>query len=152
MPDLSNKGSHQFWYEYIDPAIYQVISFMEGVENWTIDGNEALEKVMAELGAVLDNIGKVDLQAEDKIMQIACNLKMGRVLRLLHCLDTAHPGAAAKILMYAEANSQEKDNSPSTIFLQRNLVFERLRLFSRIFAKERLNVIAKVMEEAGSHA
>ena len=37
MPDLSHDGVHQFWKDYPDPMIYRVVSFMEGVEHWTVD-------------------------------------------------------------------------------------------------------------------
>src|SRR3990167_5982245 len=100
MPDLSHPAVHQFWYDYKDPMIYRVIAFMEGVEDWTIDGDPKLEAALKELGTVLDDIGNIDLQQEDKMIQLATHLKTGRGLRLLMCLDTAYPGAAAKILMH----------------------------------------------------
>lgn len=148
MPDLSNKGSHEFWHEYPDPSIYKVVSFMEGVENWPLDGNAELEQEMSKLGTALDNIGNVDLQEEDKFIKISFCIKMGRALRLLQCMDTAHPGAASKILVYAETISKESDNAPG-LFLQRNVIFERLRLFNRIFAENR---IATVLKALGSEA
>ncbi len=144
MPDLSSKGVHQFWYEYPDPIIYKVISFMESVENWTHDGNPELENALTELGTTLDNIGNIDLQEEDKIIQLATYLKIGRSLRLLQSIDLAHPGAASKILMHAER--APSTDSAAALFLRRNVVFERLRLLSRIFSKDRLATLAKVLK------
>jgi intracellular multiplication protein IcmW len=141
MPDLSNKEVHEFWHEYDDPIIYKIISFMESVENWTSEDNTALEKALEKLGTTLDDIGNIDLLEEDKIIQVAANLKMGRALRLLQGLDLAHPGAAAKILMQAESSAGT--NNWAALFLRRNIVFERLRLLSRIFSPERLSIIAK---------
>lgn len=143
MSDLTNKGSHEFWQGYPDPSIYRIVSFMEGVESWTLDENPALEQAMAELGTTLDNIGNIDLQEEDKFIQISSHIKMGRALRLLQCIDAAHPGAASKILMYAE-NSQIDDKTAG-LFLQRNVVFERLRLLNRIFDKDRLAAVLKTL-------
>lgn len=145
MPDISNTGSHKFWKEYPDPTIYQIVSFMEGVENWTLDGDPKLEQAITQLSSTLDNIGNVDLQEEEKFIQVCSYLKIGRALRLLQCLDIAHPGAAAKIFMYAEAN-QKKDNDIFSLFLRRNVVFERLRLFARIFSEERLSRVLKILE------
>ena len=48
MADLSHDAVHKFWHEYEDPMIYRVISFMEGVEDWTLDGNPELELVRFE--------------------------------------------------------------------------------------------------------
>lgn len=147
MPDLSNKGSHQFWHDYPDPTIYKVISFMENVETWTHDGNPELEKAVADLGTALDNIGSVDLQEEDNFIKLSAHLKIGRALRLLQCMDLAHPGAASKILMYAE--KAPNTDTTASLFLRRNIVFERLRLLSRIFSEERLAIISKILEHKG---
>ncbi|MDR1057199.1 MAG: type IVB secretion system protein IcmW [Coxiellaceae bacterium] len=145
MPDLTTKGSHQFWREYPDRTIYKMVAFMEGVESWTFDGNPELEQALTKLSSALDNVGNIDLQEEDKLIQISLYIKMGRALKLVQCLDIAHPGAASKVLMYAEAN-QKKNNDIFALFLRRNVVFERLRLFNRIFSEERLASIQKVLE------
>lgn len=148
MPDLSHPAVHQFWYDYKDPLIYRVIAFMEGVEDWTIDGDPKLEAALKELGTVLDDIGNIDLQQEDKMIQLATHLKTGRGLRLLMCLDTAYPGAAAKILMHAEEITKSDTDMPG-IFLRRNIVFERLRLLGRVFAPDRFKLVLKALEEGG---
>lgn len=146
MPDLSNEAVHQFWHEYKDPMIYRVISFMEGVENWTLDGDEALESAMAKLGEALEDIGNIDLQQEDQFIQVATYIKAGRALRLLQCMDIAYPGAASKLLMHAEETSQSSDDVPG-LFLRRNIVFERLRLLGRVFSPERFTLVLKALED-----
>lgn len=148
MPDLSHKMVHQFWKEYQDPIIYRVITFMEGVEDWTLDGDPQLEKTINQLGETLEDIGNIDLQQEDAMIKLVAHIKTGRGLRLLMCLDTAYPGAAAKVLMHAEETTQ-KDNDIPGIFLRRNLVFERLRLLGRVFAADRFKLIVKSLEESG---
>ncbi|MCL5260757.1 MAG: type IVB secretion system protein IcmW [Gammaproteobacteria bacterium] len=146
MPDLSNQGAHKFWFEYPDPMIYRVISFMESAENWTKDGDPAFEEVMAKLGNALEDIGHIDLQEEDKFIEIAAFVKAGRALRLLQCMDTAHPGAASKLLMHAETVTASNDDIPA-LFLRRNIVFERLRLLGRVFSTDRLALVQKALEE-----
>jgi intracellular multiplication protein IcmW len=145
MPDLSNEAAHQFWHEYKDPMIYKVISFMEGVENWTLDMDPTVEIAMAKLGDALENIGNIDLKQEDLFVQVATFIKAGRALRLLQCLDVAYPGAASKLLMHAEETSQTNDDIPG-LFLRRNIVFERLRLLGRVFSPERFSLILKALE------
>lgn len=145
MPDLSNIGSHKFWQEYHDPSIHKIVSFMEGVERWTLDGDQELEQAIANLGIALDKIGNIDLQEEDKFIQLSSYIKMGRSLRLLQCVDTAYPGAAAKILTYAENHGSQATNDTNKLFLQRNLVFERFRLLSRIFSEERLATVMNIL-------
>ena len=94
---------------------------------------QSLENALKNLGETLDKTGNVDLQDEDQFIKISTGIKTGRALRLLQCFDIAHPGAAAKLLMHAEENI-EAQNTNNEMFLQRNIVFERLRLFSRIFS------------------
>lgn len=146
MPDLSNPAVHKFWHDYEDPMIYRVISFMEGVEDWTLDGNPSLENAIARLGEALEDIGNIDLQKEDDFIQVATYIKAGRSLRLLQCMDTAHPGAASKLLTHAEEVSTSNDDTPG-IFLRRNIVFERLRLLARVFSAERLQMVLRALEE-----
>ena len=146
MPDLSAQGAHAFWHAYKDPMIYRVISFMEGVEDWTLDGNERLEEAIKRLGDALEDIGNIDLQQEDQFIQLCTHIKAGRALRLMQAMDTAHPGAASKLLMHAEEATKASDDIPG-IFLRRNIVFERLRLLGRVFAPQRLNLVLKALEE-----
>lgn len=146
MPDLSNEAVHQFWHEYKDPMIHRVISFMEGVENWPLDGDPALEAAMTKLGDTLEDIGNIDLQQEDPFIQVATYIMAGRALRLLQTLDIAYPGAASKLLMHAEETSLNTDDVPG-LFLRRNIVFERLRLLGRVFSPERFSLVLKALED-----
>ena len=146
MPDLSIEGSHKFWKDYKDKSIYRVITFMESVEKWTLDGNSDLEAAMQRLGAQLDNITEFESGKEDQLIQISNSIKSGRGLRLLQSFDTISPGAASKILLHAEETSEDQDD-PAGLFLKRNVVFERLRLLGRVFSKERLELVLKALEQ-----
>ncbi|QEY50352.1 type IVB secretion system protein IcmW [Legionella longbeachae] len=148
MPDLSHEASAKYWFEYIDPMIYRVITFMESVEDWTLDGNPEFEEAMEQLGKELDDIEKIDmglLAEEEKFIRIVGNIKSGRGLRLLQAIDTVHPGSASRILIHAEETSTGS-NDPAGIFLKRNIVFERLRLLSRVFCQYRLKLVLRALE------
>ncbi|ETO92288.1 type IVB secretion system protein IcmW [Legionella oakridgensis] len=148
MPDLSHEASAQYWHDFIDPMIYRVVTFMESVEDWTLDGEARLEQAIAQLGKELDDIETIDMNAlgeEDKFIRLVGNIKSGRGLRLLQAIDTVHPGSASKILIYAEETSTSSSD-PSGFFLKRNIVFERLRLLSRVFSEYRLKLVARALE------
>lgn len=148
MPDLSHEASSQYWSEYADPMIYRVITFLESVEDWTLDGNPELEEAMTQLGHELDNIESIDLAQlnhEDKFIQLVANIKSGRGLRLLQAIDMVHPGSASKILIHAEEKSIGSHDAAS-FFLKRNIVFERLRLLSRTFSEYRLQLVSRALE------
>lgn len=148
MPDLSHEASARYWFEYVDPMIYRVITFMESVEDWTLDNNPELEAAIKRLGEELDDIEKIDmsmLNQEEAFIRLVGNLKSGRGLRLLQAIDTVHPGSASRILIHAEETSTGS-NDPAGFFLKRNITFERLRLLARVFSEYRLKLIARALE------
>jgi intracellular multiplication protein IcmW len=148
MPDLSHEASAKYWFEFVDPMIYKVITFMESVEDWTSDGNPEIEEALEQLGKELDDIEKIDmgmLSEEDKFIQIVGNLKTGRGLRLLQAIDVVHPGSASKVLVHAEESSFSSTD-PAGFFLKRNIIFERLRLLGRVFCQYRLKLILRALE------
>lgn len=148
MPDLSHKASAQYWHDYVDPMIYRVVTFMESVENWTLDGDPQFEEAINQLGKELDDIESIDMNMfgqEDKFIRIVGNIKSGRGLRLLQAIDTVHPGSASKILIHAEETSTSSQD-PAGFFLKRNIVFERLRLLARVFSEYRLKLISRALE------
>lgn len=148
MPDLSYEASCRYWFEFMDPSIYRVLTFMESVENWTLDGDPTLEKALENLGHELDNIESLDmdkLSQKDSFIRIVGNIKSGRGLRLLQAIDQVHPGSASKVLMHAEQTTLSSYD-PAGFFLKRNIEFERLRLLSRVFSEYRLKLVLKALE------
>lgn len=146
MPKLDLDSAHEFWKNYDDPMIYRVISFMETAENFTLDGNPQLEENITKLGDALDALSTFELGKEDEFVTLCSHLKTSRILRLLQAIDTIDPGSASKLLMYAEENNSP-ENAMASLFLRRNIVFERLRLLARVFSPERFELLLKVLEQ-----
>jgi intracellular multiplication protein IcmW len=146
MPKLDLAAAHDFWKNYDDPMIYRVIAFMETAEEWTMDGNPALEKSIQMLGDALDDLSNFELGKEDQFVTLCAHIKTSRILRLLQAIDTIDPGSASKLLMYAEENNTP-ENTMAGLFLRRNIVFERLRLLARVFSKERFALVLKLLEQ-----
>lgn len=148
MPDLSIEASQRYWSGYPDPTIYRVIVFLESVEYWTHDGDPTFEALMTQLGEELDDIAMLNMHTlghEDNFIQIAGNVKSGRGLRLLQSIDEVHPGSASRVLVHAEENTISSNDAPG-FFLKRNITFERLRLLSRVFSEQRMQLIAHALE------
>ncbi len=146
MPKLDLQSSHEYWKSYDDPMIYRVISFMETAEDWTLDGDAALEQAITSLGESLDQVSKFELSKEDLFVTLCAHIKSSRILRLLQAIDTIDPGSASKLLMYAEENNTP-ENQMANLFLRRNIVFERLRLLARVFSVERFELVLKALEQ-----
>lgn len=148
MPDLSHEASAKYWFDYPDPMIYRVITFMESVEGWTLDGHPQLEEAIKQLGKELDDIEKIDMSSlghEETFIRLTANIKSSRGLRLLQAIDMVHPGSASRVLMQAEETSMGSFD-PAGFFLKRNITFERLRLLGRVFSEQRLKMVAKALE------
>src|SRR5579862_1883741 len=146
MPNLDIQASHEFWKNYDDPMIYRVISFMESVENWTLDGNPEIEEAMQSLGDQLEKLTRFELGKEEQFVVLCAHIKTSRILRLLQAIDSIDPGSASKVLMYAEENNNP-DNILAGLFLRRNIVFERLRLLARVFTPQRFDLVLKALEQ-----
>ena len=145
MPKLDLQASHEYWKGYDDPMIYRVVSFMETAEDWTLDGDPALEQAIDKLGEALDKLTRFELGKEDQFIMLSAHVKTSRILRLLQAIDTIDPGSASKLLMYAEENNTP-ENQMANLFLRRNIVFERLRLLARVFSPERFELVLKTLE------
>ena|SRR3990167_2369531 len=148
MPDLSHAAAAEYWFQFPDPMIYRVITFLESVEHWTIDGDPSIEELITQLGTALDDIESLDISDlghEANFIEIIAYIKSSRGLRLLQAIDSVHPGSASKVLVYAEEHNSFTENAVS-IFLKRNIAFERLRLLARVFSSYRLNLISKALE------
>ncbi len=146
MPKLDLESSHDFWKNYDDPMIYRVISFMETVEGWTLDGDPALEEAVDSFGNTLDQLSRFELGKEEQFVSLCAHIKTSRILRILQSIDTIEPGSASKVLMYAEENNTP-ENVLAGLFLRRNIVFERLRLLARVFSTDRFALVLKALEQ-----
>ena len=145
MADLDLIASNEFWRNYDDPMIYKVIAFMETAETWSMDGDPTLEAAVKTLGDALGELKTFELSKEEEFVTLCAHIKTSRILRLLQTIDTIDPGSASKLLMYAEENNTP-DNLMASLFLRRNIIFERLRLLGRVFSKERIELILGVLE------
>ena len=145
MPDFSLEGSLDFWKNYDDPNVYKVIKFMETIEDWTLDGAADVELALSNLENSMEELSGVEISNFDMLVKLGAYLKTSRVLRIMQEIDSQNPGAASRLLGFAENASTEND--AAQLFIRRNLIFERLRLLSRIFDPKRLNTLQAALEK-----
>lgn len=147
MPDLNPNVVAQYWQEKHDYALYRIINTMEAVENWTLDNDEDIESLLAEVCELSEGLSRFQLGEEEHFIKVLTSIKSSRALRLLQHIDQLMPGSASKLLIFAEVASSSKEDTPG-FFLNRNLVFERLQLLGRIFAPERFNMVTTALDKA----
>lgn len=147
MPDLSQEAVAKHWQEKHDYALYRIISTMEAVESWTLDGDSEFEALLTEIASSVDGLTSFTVSEEESFIKFFNSIKASRALRLLQAIDQLMPGSASKLLVFAEVSSSSKEDTPG-FFLNRNLVFERLQLLGRIFAPERFRMVMSALEKA----
>ncbi|MDA9832696.1 type IVB secretion system protein IcmW [Gammaproteobacteria bacterium] len=144
MVDLSLETSREFWKNFTDPGVFQVINIMEKIETWTLDGHDSIEAALTQLESALDLAEGTEITQYNKLIYLGAYLKTSRVLKLMQEIDTSCPGAASRLLSHAESAD---DNKVAQLFIRRNLIFERLRILSRIFSSKNLQVIQEALED-----
>lgn len=147
MPDLNPDAVAKHWQEKHDYALYRIISTMEAVESWTLDGDPEFEALLTEIANSVDGLSTFNVSEEESFIKFFNAVKASRALRLLQSIDQLMPGSASKLLVFAEVSSSSKEDTPG-FFLNRNLVFERLQLLGRIFAPERFRMVMSALEKA----
>jgi hypothetical protein len=139
---FSLDASHHYWSMYQDPSVYKAILNMETQEHWTLDGHPEIESSLDEYYQYINN--KNEITNKTGLIRCLAVIKSSRVLYLMQIFDKSSPGFASSLLNYANENkNQEKW---IFLFIQRNLIFERLRLIHRLFNKERLDFIQEALE------
>lgn len=149
MLDLSVAAVDKFWNDRQDPFLVKIIKTIEDIEDWTLDGDPDIEAGLTQLAAALDKPVNFEIKHEDYFVNILVSIKLSRSLRIMQHIDSISPGSASKLLIYAEVASKGTNDIPG-LFLNRNLVFERLQLLSRIFAPERFGIVTKAVEKVVS--
>ncbi|MBP9721541.1 MAG: type IVB secretion system protein IcmW [Gammaproteobacteria bacterium] len=149
MLDLSVAGTDKFWQDRQDPFLIKIIKTMEDIEDWTLDGDPEIEANLTKLAQVLDSPKDFQITNEEFYINILISIKLSRSLRIMQHIDSISPGSASKLLIFAEVASKGTDDTAG-LFLNRNLVFERLQLLSRIFAPERFSIVTQAVEKVVS--
>lgn len=145
MLDLSIQAVDKFWQDRHDPFLVKIIKTIEDIEDWTMDGDPEIEAMLIKLAEALSFPENFQIKDESSYVEILTVIKLSRALRIMQHIDGISPGSASKLLIYAEVASQGTDDIPG-LFLNRNLVFERLQLLSRIFAPERFQMVTQAVE------
>lgn len=143
MPDLSHESALDFWKTFMGGSVAHIIQFIEHTEDWvqlSAEDSAALE----DFGKHLDNINSDTKINEQDVAEACATLHLSQKLRVMQALDAVSPGFATRMITSAEKNAMNSERSK--MFLQRNLIFERMRIISRVFSKSRLQLVQKLYE------
>lgn len=144
MPDLTHEGAKQFWSEFMNGSIYDVIAFIEQAEHWTVSDDPRVVEALETLSKKFENADSKTSFSHDHLIRICAYVHLSQKLKIMQELDTIHPGLATKLIQSAEqAPPEDKD---AATFLKRNVIFERMRILSRILTPKRIQMVQKIYE------
>jgi|AntRauTorckE5430_2_1112549.scaffolds.fasta_scaffold00045_35 intracellular multiplication protein IcmW len=144
MPDLSHEGSKQFWKEFMNGSIYKIIDFIEQTEDWVVSNDPKTIDALAQLSDYLEKADSKTEFPQKQFIHICAYAHLSQKLKIMHTLDTIQPGLATQLIQTAEKSP--KSNLSASIFLKRNLLFERMRILSKILAPNRIQIVQKIYE------
>ena len=125
-------------------AVAPIIKFIEHTEDWVESDNPATQEALVSLGEYLDTATDASNLAEIDLVRICAYLHLSQKLRIMQVVDSIAPGTATKMITEAEKNAVNDD--AANAFLKRNLIFERIRIISRIVAPSRIQMVQKIYE------
>ena len=146
MLDFSFISCHDYWSEYNESGLYHVIITMESMESWTLDGDIDLEMAVNTLAERLSRTTAFEIEYGAPLIEVISALRASRMFRIVQAVDQITPGTAKKLIELAEENAGESE--AMSLYLSRNIIFERLRLLSRVFDQQRLAFIQSALEQA----
>ena len=125
-------------------AVAPIISFIEHTEDWVESQNISTEEALEKLGRYLDTATDASNLSESDLVNICAYIHLSQKLRIMQVVDSIAPGAATKMIKDAEKNAA--NNPAANTFLKRNLIFERMRIISRLLAPSRIQLVQKIYE------
>lgn len=143
MPDLSHESALNFWKTFMGGSIVTIIEFIEQTEDW-VNLSEADNEALEKLGELLDRISPDQPLSEQQFIDICAPLYLSQKLRIMQAMDTLSPGFASSMIKTAEKDAES--DLVCQAFIKRNLLFERMRLVSRIFHNDRLQLVQRIYE------
>jgi intracellular multiplication protein IcmW len=144
MADLSHKSSVEFWQSFMNGAVYPIIEFIEGTEHFAEEHNANLTEDLERVGHFLGSATALADGSEEYLVKVCAPIYLSQKLRIMQLADALSPGCATRMIKKAEEKALE--DKSCEIFLKRNLLFERLRIVSRIFTEERIQLVQGLYE------
>lgn len=144
MNKLSHEASQQFWREFMGGSIYHIIDFIENTESWVTKDDSSVNEALGKLEGLIDKITESSNLDPKHLVSTCALLHLSQKLRVMQLSDTAAPGLATKMIKAAEQSASEDESC--YISLQRNLIFERMRIIERILSPQRIQLVQKLYE------
>ena len=71
--------------------MFEVITFMERAEDWTLDGDPQIEAALEKLEMAMSELQGIEISNFEQLVYIGAYLKTSRVLKIMQEMDTNNP-------------------------------------------------------------
>lgn len=144
MSTLSHDSSKEFWKDFMGGSIYDIIDFIEQTEDWVVSNDPTVNEALDKLSQYFTQADSKSALPHTDLIHVCAYVYLSQKLRIMQSLDNIQPGLATQLIQTAE-KAPTKDSS-AFVFLQRNLIFERMRILSRILHSDRIQLVKKLYE------
>lgn len=125
-------------------SIYDIIDFIEQTEDWVVSNDPAVSEALDKLSQYFATADSKSAPPHADLIHICAFVYLSQKLRIMQSLDSMQPGLATQLIQSAE--KAPKTENSAFVFLQRNLIFERMRILSRILDSGRIQLVKKLYE------
>lgn len=140
MPLTITQKAYQYWSQR--PEEYAIILLMSSKETWCEPDSEVLDAKLQELDATFDHAGEVDFENSPDFLKALASLSVGTHMYLMRRYEMAFPGAGSDLLKLAQSLlSHDAYRVYAEVIMRRFAVFERIKIFSKVFAIEKLQKV-----------
>lgn len=141
--NLRKSVVNDFWKKR-DERIARILGFMENVEDWMVDDQEAVIAALSGLAQRIDQSnGKALATHPDALLNIMAYMSSSRAMRLLEWLDTRFHNELA-LQLVERATSRETD-ARAQLLLERLQTLRSLALLGRIFSPSRTRLVSELL-------
>ena len=144
MAKLDHESSKEFWQSFMDGSVYPIIQFIEETEDWVDLSHKDLDSSLTSLGDYFQSPPENVALNHLDLVHVCAPLHLSQKLRIMQIVDRISPGTATKMISAAEEHAE---NDPlASIFLKRNILFERIRILVRVLNPIRIKMVQELYE------
>lgn len=147
--NLATKDVHEYLLENLQPDIFKLVLGIENRETHVYDKEPEFADLLTSISNNIDNLANLDLensQVCDDLITFLAHLSLGKIIRCLDYIDEIDYHFTNNLINYAKEHSKEPTDIYN-LFLEKNIIFEKIQIVSRTFHNDRFKEILDAMEE-----
>ncbi len=153
MIDLSKKAAESHW-QGTSALMHSLLSRMESNETWALDAHPAIVDAIEEWDANhSESLVEQSKASPDQFIRFLSFISVKLAMKIIQELERQSPGATSDLLYECLQNSSEADDDRrhQQIFRDRLIAISHMGALDRIFSRDRLDLVARVIEDTAKY-